>query len=148
MGIYRGEHLARAAVTTCEAGPRRVVDLRVQLRRPRGVASITHNTKRRAFVYRLVRLERLDRRLVLEVTEEDEVPETVGISAVEPDEVAIQRQVDDVIDRPAVVPGWRRRAAYLVGYSRIDCVGRACADRSNLTGEWRVDLGSLRRLEG
>src|SRR5215210_9183258 len=103
-----------------EAGARRIVDLRVQLRRPGGVARITHNTDRRARRDLLVGSEGPDRRLVLEVTEEDEVPEAAGIGAVEPYEVAIQRQVDDVVDRPAVVAGWACRAAYPVGHRCVD----------------------------
>jgi hypothetical protein len=42
---------------------------------------------------------------VPEVTEEDEVSEAVGVGAIEPDEVAIERQLDDVVDRLAIVPG-------------------------------------------
>ena len=77
----------------------------MQLRRPGGVARIAHNTERRAHRDRLVGGERLKRRLVLEVTEEDEVSEAVGLSAIEPDEVAIERQLDDVVDRLAIVQG-------------------------------------------
>ena len=77
----------------------------MQLRRPRGVARITHNTDRRAHSVRLVGSERLNRRFVPEVTEEDEVSEAVGVGAIEPDEVAIERQLDDVVDRLAIVPG-------------------------------------------
>src|SRR5215211_2092977 len=129
--------------TTLFRSRRRVVYLCVQLRGPRGVARITHNTERRARRDRLVGRERLDRRLVLEVAEEHEVPEAVGIGAVEPDEVAIQRQVDDVVDRPAVVPGWGCRAAYPVGHSCVDGVRRARADRGDLACERRVDPGQL-----
>jgi hypothetical protein len=77
----------------------------VQLRRPGGVARIAHNTERRAHRVRLIGSERLNRRFVLEVTEEDEVSEAVGLGAIEPDEVAIERQLDDVVDRLAIVPG-------------------------------------------
>src|SRR5215212_764580 len=75
LGIDRGEHrLVWRAVAAREAGPRRIVDLGVQLRRPSGVARITHDTERRAHGDQLVGSEGLNRRLVLEVTEEDEVP--------------------------------------------------------------------------
>jgi hypothetical protein len=74
------------------------VDLRVQLWGAGGVARVAHDAERRARGDRLVQEERLQRRLVFEVAEEDEVAWAARVGAVEPEEVAVERQVDDLVD--------------------------------------------------
>ena len=71
LGTYGGDRLVRRTVVARKAVSRRVVDLRVQLRGPGGVARIAHYPDRRARRDRLVREEGPDGRLVLEVTEKD-----------------------------------------------------------------------------
>jgi hypothetical protein len=119
------------------------VDLRVQLGCPHGVSGIAQDADGRARRNWLVGCERLDRRLVLEVAEEDEVPEAVGIGAVDPDEIAIERPVDYVIYSLAVIPGRWCLATHLVGYGRTDRVGRARADSSDRARERDIDPGQL-----